>query len=240
MKGIILAGGTGSRLYPLTKVTNKSLLPIGDSPMLYRMINLLTLSGISDIMLITGPEHMGQVISLLGSGADLGCSMTYRVQDVANGIAAALKLCRNFCAQEKFAMILGDNIFSDHSAIAGQVKAFGESSDDYLLFAKEVPDPHRFGVPVYRGDKVVDIIEKPSIPPCNKAIVGLYCYTVEAFEVIDTLRPSARGEYEISDVSSWFVKNKKGNIFDVECEWIDAGTHESYRKANEIIWRAST
>ena len=236
MKGIILAGGTGSRLSPLTKVTNKCLLPVGNSPMIYRMIDLFVSSGISDIMLVTGPEHMGQVISLLGSGKEKNCSMTYKVQDTANGIAAALKLCKNFCNSDKFAVILGDNIFDDHVAISKSIKDFQKSADSYRLFAKSVPDPQRFGVPVYENEKIIDIVEKPKNPKSNKAIVGLYCYSPEAFDVIDTLEPSARGEYEISDVNSWFVKNRNGCVVDVLCGWVDAGTHESYKKANEMIW----
>lgn len=236
MKGVILAGGTGSRLYPLTKVTNKCLLPVGKSPMICRMIDIFTSSNIEDIMIVTGPEHMGQVISLLGSGAEYSCSLTYRVQDKANGIAAALKLCDNFVNKDKFSVILGDNIFSDHNEIVQQITRFESSKDDYLLFTKKVPDPHRFGVPVYSGDKIVDIVEKPKLPPTDKAIVGLYCYTSDIFPVIESLSPSSRGEYEISDVNSWLVRNKSGRIFDISCEWIDAGTHDSYRKANEIIW----
>lgn len=238
MKGVILAGGTGSRLMPLTKVTNKSLLPIGEKPMVCRMLDLFLASKIDDIMLITGPEHMGQVISLLGSGAEYGCSITYRVQDSANGIAAALKLCRNFCANEKFAVILGDNIFESHSRLSESIKEFSENEESYRLFAKEVPDPQRFGVPVYKNEKVIDIIEKPKNPKSNKAIVGLYCYSPEAFSVINALAPSARGEYEISDVNSWFVKNRRGSIVELTCGWVDAGTHDSYRKANEMVWSA--
>jgi len=236
MKGIILSGGIGSRLYPLTKATNKCLLPVGGVPMVYRMIDLFTSSGIDDIMLITGIDHAGQVISSIGSGADLKCSMTYKVQDKANGIAAALKLCKNFCENDKFVVLLGDNIFNDHDLISSEIKKFSTSNDSYKLFAKQVPDPHRFGVPVYDSTgNVIDIIEKPKYPPCDKAIVGLYCYTSKAFDVIEQLKPSARGEYEISDVSSWFVKNTKGTIVDINCDWVDAGTHESYRKANEMI-----
>jgi glucose-1-phosphate thymidylyltransferase len=235
MKGIILAGGTGSRLYPLTKVINKCLLPVGKEPMIYRMLDIFVKSNIDDIMLVTGPEHMGQVISLLGSGAEYNCSITYKVQDKANGIAAALKLCNNFANKEKFAVVLGDNIFSCHEKISNDISSFALSEEDYMLFAKKVPDPQRFGVPVYSNDKVIDIVEKPKFPPSDKAIVGLYCYTPEVFSVIEKLKPSARGEYEISDVNSWLIKNKQGSVIDIECEWIDAGTHDSYKKANELI-----
>ena len=237
MKGIILAGGTGSRLYPITRVTNKCLLPVGKEPMIFRMLDIFKGADIEDILLVTGPEHMGDVISLLGSGAEHGCSMTYRVQDEATGIAAALKMCSSFARGEKFAVILGDNIFGDNTEISQAVKMFDMMSEDYRLFSKTVPDPQRFGVPVLSAEgKVIDIIEKPSNPPCNKAIVGLYCYTDEVFGVIDTLRPSARGEYEISDVNSWLVRNRSGSLVDIQCEWIDAGTHDSYRRANDMVW----
>jgi glucose-1-phosphate thymidylyltransferase len=237
MKGIILAGGTGSRLYPITKVTNKCLLPVGKEPMIFRMLDIFKRSNIEDVMLVTGPEHMGDVISLLGSGAEHSCSITYRVQDEANGIAAALKMCSSFAKGEKFAVILGDNIFSDNDEIAKQIKLFDMILEDYRLFAKSVKDPQRFGVPVLSPEgKVIDIIEKPVIPPCDKAIVGLYCYTDEVFDVIDTLQPSQRGEYEISELNSWLVRNRHGSLVDINCEWIDAGTHDSYKKANEIIW----
>lgn len=236
MKGVILAGGTGSRLYPLTKITNKCLLPIADKPMICHILELMTSSGIDDIMLITGPENAGQVMALLGSGAEYSCSLTYRIQDKANGIAAALKLCKGFVGNSKFTLILGDNIFSDYSKLSLQIRDFYQSDEEFRLFTKKVPDPHRFGVPVYLNDKVIDIIEKPKMPSTNKAVVGLYCYSSNVFEVIEGLQPSARGEYEISEVNSYLVKNKKGSFFDVECGWVDAGTHESYKKANEMIW----
>lgn len=237
MKGIIIAGGTGSRLAPLTKVTNKCLLPVGKKPLICRTLELLTSSGIDDVMLVTSPDHAGQVISLLGSGAEYGCSMSYKVQDHANGIAAALGLCKNFVNDDKFAMILGDNIFSNHAEINLAIKDFFSSDEEYKLFTKKVPDPQRFGVPIFLNGKVVDVVEKPKVPMSDEAVVGLYCYPSEVFDVISHLKPSLRGEYEISDVNSWLVKNKKGDLFSLECEWIDAGTHDSYRKANEMVWR---
>ncbi len=236
MKGIILAGGIGSRLFPLTKSINKCLLPVCGVPMIYRMIDLLTSSNITDIMIVLGTHHADQVITSLGSGNLNNCSLTYKIQEKADGIATALNLCKDFCGDEKFVMLLCDNIFTDHKLISENIKKFESSPDSYQLFAKSVPDPERFGVPVYKEDKVIDIIEKPSDPPCNKAIVGLYCYTPEVFEVIKTLKPSQRGEYEISDVNSWLVKNRTGSVVDIYCDWIDARTLDSYRKANEIIW----
>ena len=236
MKGVILAGGTGSRLYPITKVTNKCLLPVGNQPMIFRMLDIFKKSGIAEIMFITGPEHMGDVISLLGSGADHGCQITYRVQDEANGIAAALKLCENFCKDEKIVVILGDNIFTDHDEISREIINFQSSNNDYCLFTKDVDDPQRFGVPVFADGKIVDIIEKPKNPPSNKAIVGLYCYSPHVFDIVKSLKKSSRGEYEISDVNGYYVKNKNGTFVDLKCGWVDAGTHEAYRRANEMIW----
>lgn len=239
MKGIILTGGTGSRLYPLTKTTNKCLLPVGDEPMVYRMIDLLKKSGITEIMLVTGVEHMGQVITTLGSGSEFGCDITYKVQDRADGIAAALKLCRDFVKNSKFAVILGDNIFSDHDIISAHVHKFSQSAEDWMLFCKKMSDPNRFGVLKFENDVVVDVIEKPKTPVSDYAVVGLYCYTPDVFEIIDGLQPSARGEYEISDVNSTLVRSKwlTGSVCDVTCDWVDAGTHESYRRANQIVWK---
>ena len=236
MKGIILAGGTGSRLMPLTKVTNKCLLPVGELPIINHCLNVLTLAGINDIMLVTGPDHMGHVIAMLGSGAEYGCSLTYKVQDEANGIAAALKLCKDFVGSDKFAVILGDNIFEDQALIASHVREFFLKEDNFKLFTKKVPDPERFGVPVFDGDKIVDIVEKPKAPPNNHAIVGLYCYSHQVFDVISGLSPSPRGEYEISDVNSHLVKNRNGSFAEVTCDWVDAGTHDSYKKANQMMW----
>jgi glucose-1-phosphate thymidylyltransferase len=236
MKGIILSAGPGTRLLPLTKVTNKCLLPVGQLPMMIHCLNLLVEAKITEIMLISSIDHIGQVISLLGSGSGYGCSITYKIQDKLDGIASALKLCKDFVGNDKCAVILGDNIFEDSKPLSKAIEEFSTSPDSYALFAKEVPDPHRFGVPVIVNDKVVDIVEKPKNPPCNKAIVGLYCYTNEVFDIIDGLQPSQRGEYEISDVNSKMVKNKNGKIIDVTCEWVDAGTHESYMKANQMFW----
>lgn len=236
MKGIILTGGTGSRLQPLTKVTNKCLLPVGAKPLICHCVDILTTSDIEDIMLVTGPEHMGQVISLLGSGSDYGCQLTYRVQDKADGIAAALKLCKNFIGDDKFVVLLGDNVFEDKLELACEIRKFSVSQDKYKLFTKRVPDPQRFGVAVYEEKKLVDIIEKPKTPPSDQAIIGTYCYTSEVFDVINKLKPSSRGEYEISDVNSYVVKNSFGTHYELKGGWVDAGTHESYRKANKMMW----
>jgi glucose-1-phosphate thymidylyltransferase len=236
MKGVLLAGGTGSRLYPLTKIMNKSLLPLGRKTIIEHVLSTLTSAGISDIMLISGSSHFGQLAQLLGSGSDHNCQITYRVQDNANGIAAALALCEDFVGKNKFATILGDNIFEDPQQIGSKISKFEESSEnEFTLFAKSIEDPERFGVAVYDNGKLVDIVEKPQIPPSNDAITGLYLYSPFVFDIIRKLSISARGEYEISDVNSYLVKHHKGNIEHVECQWIDTGTHKSYERATEII-----
>jgi glucose-1-phosphate thymidylyltransferase len=235
MKGIVLTGGISSRLQPLTKFTSKTLLPVGEKPMIQYSIELLVSSGIKDICLITRPEHIAQFASLFGTGENYDCSIYYCIQEVANGIASAIKLCQGFVGGERFAVVLGDNIFENNTNVSKSIKKFQTSNDDYALFTKKVPDPERFGIPVYKDGKIVDVIEKPKNPSCDEAIVGLYCYTYEAFDIIDTLKPSARGEYEVSDINSFMVKNRKGTFNDVGCGWIDAGTHESYRLANKMM-----
>jgi glucose-1-phosphate thymidylyltransferase len=240
MKGVILAGGTGSRLYPLTRVTNKSLLPVGRKPMISHCLDLLVSSGIEEVMLVTSPDHMGHVISLLGSGSEFKCSMTYRVQDNANGIAAALRLGRSFVGNDKFVVILGDNIFEDQESLSKSIGEFARSTSEYRLYTKVVPDPQRFGVPVFSKEgKIIDIVEKPQVPPSQHAIVGLYCYSAKVFDVIEGLKPSQRGEYEISDVNSHLVRNWSGDHVEVSGGWVDAGTHESYMRANQMLWSKS-
>jgi len=235
MKGIILTGGISSRLQPLTKFTSKCLLPVGSKPMIQYSVELLVSSGVKDICIITRPEHIDQFATLFGTGENYGCSIYYCIQEIANGIASAIKLCQGFVGREKFVVVLGDNIFENNSNVCKLIKEFESSFDDYALFTKKVTDPERFGVPVYENGKVIDIVEKPKNPTCNEAIVGVYCYTPEAFKIIDTLKPSARGEYEVSDINSFMVKNRRGTFNDIGCGWIDAGTHESYRTANEMM-----
>jgi glucose-1-phosphate thymidylyltransferase len=241
MKGIILAGGTGSRLLPVTKTVNKSLLPVGGKPMICYPLELLKNAGITDIMVVSGSEHCGDIMRLLGSGKEWGCELTYRVQDEANGIAAALRLCETFCEREPFAVVLGDNIFVPGTDVSASIREFGEGGDDdYRLFVRRVPDPERFGVPVYDEEgNLVDVVEKPPVAPSDQAILGAYCYTTGVFGIASFLKPSARGEYEISDVNRTLVKDYVGKAVEVMSEWIDAGTHDSYRKANELVWRAA-
>jgi len=231
MKGIILAGGTGSRLYPLTKVTNKHLLPVGDKPMIYYPIEKLTEAGISEILIVTGTEHMGDVVNLLGSGRDFGCRFTYKVQDEAGGIAQALGLAENFVGNDSMAVILGDNIFeSDLKKAANEFKGNGAQ-----IMIKQVPDPDRFGVVELDGDKIVGIEEKPDQPKSEYAVTGIYMYDSNVFEFIKTLKPSGRGELEITDVNNHYIRQGKMKYSILEGWWTDAGTPESYKTANDLI-----
>ncbi|TVR30121.1 MAG: spore coat protein [Balneolaceae bacterium] len=231
MKGIILAGGTGSRLYPLTKVTNKHLLPVGDKPMIYYPIEKLTEAGISEILIVTGTEHMGDVVNLLGSGRDFGCRFTYKVQDEAGGIAQALGLAENFVGNDSMAVILGDNIFE--SDLKKAVNEFSGSGAQIMI--KQVPDPDRFGVVELDGDKIVSIEEKPDQPKSEYAVTGIYMYDSNVFEFIKTLKPSGRGELEITDVNNHYIRQGKMKYSILEGWWTDAGTPESYKTANDLI-----
>lgn len=239
MKGVILAGGTGSRLYPLTKVTNKALLPMGGVPIIVHILNVFLEAGITNIMLVTGTDHVGAIMTLLGSGKEYGCRLTYRVQDEANGIAAALSLCEDFVGQDRFAVILGDNIFENVNAVAADVSSFAmDKSCDFGLFVKELNDARRFGVVKYGDDgQPIDIIEKPADPPSLDAVLGLYLYSADVFQIIKRLKPSSRGEYEISDVNSAYIKSAfhTGRVYRVKDGWVDAGTHESYQRACTMI-----
>lgn len=237
MKGVILAGGTGSRLRPLTKAVNKSMLPMGRQTIIEHVLDVHLKAGIRDIMLVSGPEHFGMLAQLLGSGKDHGCKLTYRVQDEANGIAAALGMCKDFVGDDKFAVILGDNIFEHPEEAARCIKSFASTADDYALVVKEVPDPERFGVVKYSTTKGVphSIIEKPLDPPSKDAVLGLYMYTPVVFDIISRLTPSARGEFEISDVNNELTHTKVGNLYRIQGGWVDAGTHESYQRACTMI-----
>src|SRR5690606_6809539 len=180
MKGVILAGGTGSRLFPLTKVTNKHLLPVGSKPMIIHPIEKLREAGVQKILVVTGTEHMGDNVGLLGSGKDYDCEFTFRVQDEAGGIAQALSLAENFARGDKICVILGDNVFQD--SLVEEVKAFSIQPKGARVLLKEVSDPERFGVARIEGDRVVQIIEKPPEPPSNLAVTGIYMYDEQVFE----------------------------------------------------------
>ncbi|MGE6203803.1 sugar phosphate nucleotidyltransferase [Guptibacillus hwajinpoensis] len=233
MKGIILAGGTGSRLYPLTKVTNKHLLPVGKFPMIYHSIYKLKEAGIEDILIVTGREHMGDVVNLLGSGAEFDVSITYRVQDQAGGIAEALGLAKTFAHNQPMVVILGDNIFQD--SISSYVQSYIAQGEGAKLLIKEVEDPERFGVPEIIGDYIVSIDEKPKVPKSKYAVTGIYMFDSTVFDIIDTLVPSGRGELEITDVNNAYIARGALTFNTLEGYWTDAGTHTSLARANLLV-----
>lgn len=236
MKGVILAGGTGSRLYPLTKVTNKHLLPVGRYPMIYHAIARLAETGISEVLIVTGTEHIGDVVGLLGSGRSFGLEFTYRVQDEAGGIAQALGLAEGFVGSDRCVVILGDNIF-EHS-IAPHVARFASQQRGARVLLKEVDDPRRFGVATIDRGKVVEIEEKPKNPKSNYVVTGVYMYDSSVFDIIRTLRPSARGELEITDVNNAYIRKGLLEYDIIEGWWTDAGTPESLLRANTLAANA--
>jgi glucose-1-phosphate thymidylyltransferase len=233
MKGVVLAGGTGSRLYPLTKVTNKHLLPVGREPMIFHAIEKLKEAGINDILIVTGTEHMGAIVGLLGSGSEYDCQFTYRVQDEAGGIAQALALAEDFANGEKLCVILGDNIFED--AIVESVNAFREQGEGARVLLKSVPDPERYGVARLEGDIVSEVIEKPDEPPSDLAVTGIYFFDSRVFDIIRTLEPSGRGEYEITDVNNAYIRAGTMTYTKLDGWWTDAGTFPSYHLANRLL-----
>ncbi len=237
LRGVVLAGGTGSRLFPLTKVTNKHLLPVGREPMIFHPVKKLVEAGITEILIVTGTDHMGDVVALLGSGKEFGCEFTYRVQDEAGGIAQALGLARRFGRGGRLAVILGDNIFQ--SSIAEFAASFRKQPSGAKILLQEVHDPGRYGVAVTEGNRVVKIVEKPKDPPSSMAVTGIYFYDQSVYEIIDGLAPSGRGELEITDVNNAFIA--RGDLtFDVlPGWWTDAGTFESLRHASELVERAN-
>tara|TARA_R110001583_G_scaffold27302_7_gene97746 strand:- start:8706 stop:9431 length:726 start_codon:yes stop_codon:yes gene_type:complete len=238
MKGIILAGGTGSRLLPLTKVTNKHLLPVGRIPMVEHCVNKLVSAKIKDIMIVTGTEHVGDMITHLGSGSEFGCNFTYRVQDVPDGIAGALLLCEDFVGNDSCAVLLGDNIFSENLENAiEKFKNINVKIPKCLLCLKHVDDPTRFGVPKFdnSGENIIKIFEKPKDPPSSYCITGIYLYDKNVFSYIRNLKKSSRGEYEITDVNNLYVDSGKVFSYTLEGWWTDAGTHDSYAQANNLL-----
>ncbi len=236
MKGVVLAGGTGSRLYPLTKVTNKHLLPVGRYPMIFHPLMQMARVGIRRVVVVTSPEHMGDVVNLLGSGKMFDLDLTFRVQDEPGGIAQALSLCENFTADDPFLVILGDNVIGED--IGKHVEAYRKQLEEHRTGArvllKEVPDPERYGVPRIEGDHIIEILEKPSDPPSNYSVTGMYFYDPSVYGIIRNLMPSARGEYEISDVSNAYIDAGRLTFGIIEEWWGDAGTFEGWYEANEL------
>jgi glucose-1-phosphate thymidylyltransferase len=234
MKGIILAGGLGSRLSPCTKVTNKHLLPVFNKPMIYYPILTMVNAGLRDIMIVTGENYAGDFLRILGNGKEFGLkdiSYTYQVGE--GGIADALKLAENFAEGEKVFVVLGDNILEDD--ITEDIKAFEKQESGARIFLKEVPDPERFGVAEIRDGRVVDIREKPKNPKSNFAVCGLYLYDNSVFEIIKTLKPSGRGELEITDVNNVFIERENMTYSVLDGWWTDAGTFESLLKASNLV-----
>jgi glucose-1-phosphate thymidylyltransferase len=234
MKGIILAGGTGSRLYPLTKVTNKHLLPVYDKPMIFYPLNTLIGAGITEIMIVSGRGHAGHFLELLGSGIEFGVSLTYEIQEKAGGIAEALGLAASWADTENVAVILGDNIYQDD--VKQDVVSFVKGAK---IFLKKVPDAHRFGVAELKGDRVISIEEKPSHPKSSYAVTGLYLYDPEVFAIIKNLKPSGRGELEITDVNNAYLRKGCMSFSVLEGYWSDAGTFDSLLRAGILVLQNS-
>jgi len=229
-KGVILAGGRGTRLLPITKVTNKHLLAVYNRPMIYYPLQTLVGAGVRDILIVTGPEHAGHFLNLLGSGKEFGVRLSFEVQEEAGGIAQALSLAEDFAGGGKIVAILGDNIFERPIRIA--VRRFAAQARGARIFLKAVADARRFGVAEVRGERVVRIKEKPSRPVSNLAVTGLYMYDGSVFNVIRTLKPSARGELEITDVNNTYIRRGDMRYEIVKGEWTDAGTFDSLLRAS--------
>jgi glucose-1-phosphate thymidylyltransferase len=232
-RGVILAGGKGSRLGELTKVTNKHLLPVGSFPMVYHPLKKMTGAGLREVLLVSGTEHMGDFVELLGSGKDYNCRLTYRVQDEAGGIAQALGLAELFCTNARCVVILGDNIF--HDSLRPMIAESDKHPDWAWVALKKVHDPNRYGVAELAGNMVVGIEEKPLRPKSDYAVAGIYVYPCDVFDVIRTLKPSARGELEITDVNRYYLAQGRLGYSFLEGYWTDAGTLDSLDVANELV-----
>jgi len=234
MKGIILAGGAGSRLHPLTKVTSKQLLPIYDKPMIYYPLQTLIDGGIKDILIISDPHNIGNFIRLLGSGKDFGVKISYDVQDSPDGIAQAFLLGENFIGNDHVTLILGDNLFvGDGDFLETAIKSFKEGG---RVFAKEVKDPQRFGVVEFDENGIAKSIEeKPAVPKSNYSVTGLYIYDNTVIDKTKNLKPSGRGELEITDINNLYLKDGKLDVKIYKHHWLDTGTFDALFEATNII-----
>ncbi len=235
MKGVILAGGLGTRLLPITKVTNKHLLPVYNKPMIYYPLETLIQAGIKDILIVSGPEHAGHFLHLLGSGREFSVRLSYELQDEPGGIAQALGLAEDFADSGPVAAILGDNIFADDLSVS--IKKFIQTTTGAHVFLKGVKNPERFGVAEVQGDKIIKIIEKPKQPVGNLAVTGCYLYDQQVFSIIKSLRPSGRGELEITDVNNAYIEKGQMTFSQLAGDWTDAGTFASLLKANLLTAR---
>jgi len=231
MRGIILAGGAGTRLSPLTKVTSKQLLPIYNKPMIYFPLETLIKAGIREVLVIVAPDHAGDFVKLLGSGKDFDCKISYEVQDKPNGLPEAFLIGENFIDNEDVALILGDNLFEDD--FVEVVKKFKTGA---LVFASKVPDPERFGVVEFdQNNKVISIVEKPKEPKSEYAITGLYVYDHTVMQKAKSLKPSARGELEITDLNNAYLQEGSLEVAFVKGKWLDTGTFEALFQATEFV-----
>jgi glucose-1-phosphate thymidylyltransferase len=234
MKGVVLAGGLGSRLHPLTKVTNKHLLPVYNKPMIYYPIEALVTAGIDEILLVTGGNDAGDFLRLLGNGEAFGLQrINYAYQQGEGGIAHALSYAEQFAAGDPICVMLGDNIIERDFVEAA--RSFAQQQRGAKVLLKEVPDPHRFGVPVFDRDRIVAFEEKPKHPSSSYAVVGIYFYDARVFEIIRSLKPSARGELEITDVNNVYLSHHELTWSVLEGWWTDAGTFESLLLANNLV-----
>jgi len=230
MKGVILAGGTGSRLFPLTKVTNKHLLPIYDKPMIYYPLQTLLDAGIEEIMIVSGRGHAGHFLELLGSGEEWGSQFTYQIQEQAGGIAQALGLAKRWADDEDITVILGDNIFQDN--VKEDIDPFTSGAK---IFLKEVPDANRFGVAELKDNTVISIEEKPKRPKSPYAVTGLYLYDSSVFDTIKNIKPSGRGELEITDVNNAYIMKGEMSYTILKGFWTDAGTFDTLIRAGVLV-----
>jgi len=236
MKGVVLAGGMGTRLRPLTRVTNKHLLPVYDKPMVFYPIQTLVEAGITEIMLVTGGNNAGDFLRLIGNGEEFGLKhMNYAYQKTEGGIADALRLARHFVGDDKVAVILGDNFVQ--GSVRKAVQDFMNQPRGAKIFLKEVPNPQDFGVAVLEGEKVVRVIEKPPVPPSNLAVIGIYLYDASVFEICETLVPSERGELEITDVNNEYIRRGVMTYEVVDGWWADCGSFEALLRSNILVAR---
>ncbi len=234
MKGVVLAGGLGTRLRPLTAVTNKHLLPVYDQPMIYYPIQTLVKAGITDIMIVTGGNSAGDFLKLLGNGKAFGLKhLNYTYQEGEGGIAEALSLVEHFAGGDPVCVVLGDNIIEGN--IAAAVRAYRHQGGGAKIILKKVPDPHRFGVPELDGRNVLQIEEKPAAPKSEYAVIGIYMYDGEVYDIIRTLKPSGRGEMEITDVNNAYIQRDEMTWEELEGWWTDAGTFESLLRASNLV-----
>lgn len=234
MRGVILAGGLGSRLHPLTKVTNKHLLPVYHKPMIYYPIETLVEAGVKELMIVTGGNSAGDFLKLIGNGRKMGLDhVSFAYQEGEGGIADALRLAQHFANRQKMVVMLGDNIIG--SSIRGSVNKFINQKSGARVILKKVTDPERFGVAELKGNQVVSIEEKPKKPKSNYAVTGIYMYDEQVFDIISDLKPSRRGELEITDVNNWYLKKGLLEYDMLQGFWSDAGTFESLTRSAELV-----